>query len=113
MKDFVTIRIYFEFSQKVKDHSFWRKLYSSVFSTELMKRAKTFGLHQVLHLNVSKGNLDNQKVNWGISEIHHFKHPNLIEIIDSELRINQFLEEQKHLLEDITILMVKNEVLIR
>jgi len=113
MKDYITIRIYFEYGQKIKDHSFWKKLYASDFSIELMKRAKKFGIHQALHLNVRKGYLNNQKVNWGFSEIRHCKHPHLIEIIDSEVRINQFLREQKHLLEGVTILMVKNEVLIK
>jgi len=113
MNDFITIRIYFEYGQKVKDHSFWKKLYSSDFSTELMKRAKAFGLYQVLHLNVNKGYLDNQKINWGMNEIRHYKHPHLIEIIDSELKINKFLEEQENLLQTTTILLVKNEVVIK
>ena len=113
MKDIITIRIYFEYGQKVKEHTFWKKLYSSDFSTELMKRAKVFGLHQVLHLSVKKGYLDNQKVNWGISEIRHHKHPHIIEITDSELKINQFLEEQKNILKETNVLMVKNEVLLK
>lgn len=113
MKDYITIRIYFEYGQKVNDHSFWKKLYSSDFSTEVMKRAKAFGMHQVLHLNVIKGYLDNQKMNWGMNEIRHYKHPHLIEIIDTEEKINQFLEEQKNLLQTTSILMVKNEVVIK
>lgn len=113
MKDLITIRIYFESGQKVNDHSFWKKLYSSDFSTELINRAKAFGLRQVLHLNVSKGYLNHQKINWGISEIRHNKHPNLIEISDSESKINQFLDEQKNLLQETNVLIVKSEVLIK
>lgn len=113
MKDFITIRIYFEEGQKINNQSFWKKIYSSDFSTELIKRAKAFGLQQVLHLNVNKGYLKNQKINWGISEIRHYKHPHLIEIIDSELKINQFLDEQKNLLKETNILIAKSEVLIK
>lgn len=113
MRAFITIRIYFEYGQKVKDHSFWKNMYASDFSAELIKRAKAFGLHQVLHLNVSKGYLDNQKINYGTSEIRHSKHPQLIEIIDSEEKIDQFLKEQKNLLQETNILMVKNEVLVK
>lgn len=113
MNDFITIRIYFENGQKIKNLSFWGKLNSSNFSSEVMRRAKAFGLHQVLHLNVNKGYLDNQQINWGIGEIRHLKHPHLIEIIDSEIKINRFLEEQKDLFEAIRILMVKNEVLLK
>ncbi|WP_369049307.1 DUF190 domain-containing protein [Tenacibaculum sp. UWU-22] len=113
MKDFITIRIYFEYGQKIKTHSFWKKLYASDFSTELMKRAKAFGLHQVLHLNVNKGYLDNQKINWGVNEIRHFKHPHLIEIIDTELKINQFLQQEQSILAETNVILVKNEVLIK
>lgn len=113
MKDFVTIRIYFEYGQKVNNQSFWKKLFAPDFSEELMKRAKAFGLYQVFHLNISKGYFNHQNINWGINEIRHSKHPHLIEITDSELKINQFLIEEKKLLQKTTILLVKNEVLVK
>ncbi len=113
MKDLTTIRIYFNNGQKIKNQSFWSRLFSSDFSAELMKRAKAFDLKQVLHLHVSKGYFDNQKINWGVTEIQHFKHPHIIEIIDSEAKINQFLKEQRNLLHECKTLIVKNEVLIR
>jgi len=113
MKDLITIRIYFEYGQKVNHLSFWKKMAASDFSTELMKRAKAFGLQQVLHLNVTKGYMNDLKINWGISEIRHHKHPHLIEILDSEMNINQFLEEQKDFLQATEIFMVKNEIVIK
>ena len=112
MKDLITIRIYFEYGLKIKHQTFWERLNSSHFSTELMKKAKAFGLHQVLHLHVSKGYLNNQKIKWGVSEIRHYKHPHLIEITDSEIKINQFLAEEKNLLHETKILIVRSEVLI-
>ncbi|MDO6758679.1 DUF190 domain-containing protein [Tamlana sp. 2_MG-2023] len=113
MKHLITIRIYFEYGQKIENNSFWKKLYGSDFSEVLMKRAKNFGLHQVLHLNVSKGYLNDQSVNWGQHEIRNHKHPHLIEILDSEEKINAFLDEEKLLLQNTKILMVKGEVLLR
>lgn len=109
----VTVRIYFENDQKIKNQSLWKRLYSSNFSSELIKRAKVFGLKQVLHLIVSKGYFNNQEIHWGQSEIRHFKHPHLVEIIDDEAKINQFLEEQKVLLQESNVLMVKNDCLIK
>ncbi|MGO3183341.1 MAG: DUF190 domain-containing protein [Aequorivita sp.] len=112
MKDLITIRIYFEYGQKINHESFWNKMFSSDFSAELMKRAKAFGLHQVLNLNVNKGYLNNQNINWGTNEIRHYKHPHLIEITDSESKINKFLNEQKNMLHETKVLIVKNEVLM-
>jgi PII-like signaling protein len=113
MKDLITVRIYFEYGQKIDQQSFWAKLYASDFSRELLKRAKAFGLHQVLHLIVNKGYLNNQKINWGTNEIRHYKHPHLIEITDSESRINQFLDQEKHILQQTKVLFVKNEALLK
>ena len=113
MTNLITLRIYFKYGQKISKQSFWKNMFSSDFSTELMKRAKDFGLHQVLHLNVNKGYLNDQKVNWGTNEIRHYTHPHLIEITDSELKINQFLDAQKEFLQATKLLMVKNEVLMK
>jgi PII-like signaling protein len=113
MKDLITIRIYFEYGQKIKNHSFWKRMYSSDFTVELIKRAKASGLHQVLHLNVNKGYLNSQKISWGTSEIKSYKNPHLIEITDAEFKVNQFLEEQKNLLQETQVLIVKNEILIK
>lgn len=113
MKNFITIRIYFEQGQKIENQSFWKRIYSSDFSSELMKRIKAFGLHQALHFNVNKGYLNEQKINWGVSEFYLYNHPHVIEIIDSESRIHQFLEEEKKLLAATTVLLVKNEVVFR
>ena len=113
MKDLITIRIYFEYGQKIKNNSFWKKLYGSDFSDELMKRAKNFGIHQALHLNVSKGYLNDNNINWGNNEIRHNKHPHLIELIDSELKLNQFLSQEKELLQETKVLIIKNEVLLK
>ncbi|TYC18098.1 hypothetical protein ES677_01590 [Bizionia gelidisalsuginis] len=113
MKELITVRIYFENGQKIQNQSFWKKMYASDFSTELLKKAKAFGLQQVLHLNVSRGYFNNQSIIWGTSEMRHLKHPHLIEIMDTPFKIHQFLEEQKELLQEITTVIVKNEILIK
>lgn len=113
MKDLITIRIYFEMGQKIDKTTFLKKIFPTDFSAELMKRAKNFGMSQVLHLHVSKGYLDHQDINWGISEIRHHKHPHIIEIVDSEEKINAFLEAEKTLLNDTHIIIVKNNILLK
>lgn len=113
MKDLITIRIYFELGQKINNETFLKKLFPADFSAELIKRAKSFGLKQVLHLHVSKGYLDHQDINWGINEIRHHKHPHIIEIVDSEEKINAFLEKEKTFLNDTHIIIVKNNILIK
>lgn len=113
MKTLTTLRIYFEYGQKMKNSSFWKRHFGADFSEELMKRAKNFRLQQVLHLNVNKGYLNDQSVHWGKHEIKHYKHPHLIEIVDSEEKINQFLDEEQAFLQAAKIVLVKNTVLLK
>lgn len=112
MKNLITIRIYFELGQKINNQSFWKKIFSPDFSAELMKRAKKMKLQQVLHLHVSKGYLNDQNINWGINEIRHHQHPHIIEITDSETKINQFLEDQKSFLKSAKVLLVKDSIFL-
>ena len=112
MKQLTTIRIYFEYGQKVNDTSFWKKMTSSDFSTEIIKRAKALNLEQVLSFNVTKGYFNKGKIHWGISETTNFRHPHVVEIIDTDEQISNFLQKEKKLLEKSTVFMVKNEVLL-
>lgn len=112
MNDLITIRIYFENGQKINDQTFWKKIFPTDFSAEVIKRAKEFGLKQVLHLHVSKGYLNDQDINWGIHETRPHTHPHIIEIVDIEEKINGFLEKHKSLLIDTHIIIVKNNIIV-
>tara|TARA_R110002051_G_scaffold139763_1_gene212450 strand:- start:10086 stop:10436 length:351 start_codon:yes stop_codon:yes gene_type:complete len=112
MTKFITVRIYFEYGQKLKNISFWKKLSIADFATELIKKANTFGIDQALNFNISKGYFEQGKIHWGMNETKHFKHPHVIEITDTEEKINSFLKEQKLLFKETKIVIVKNEILI-
>jgi len=112
MNDLTTIRIYFEYGQKVKNLPFWKRL-NYDFATEIIKKAKLQGLDQIINFSVSKGYFEKQKINWGNSEIKHFNHPHIIEITDSEEKLNIFLHQEKEFLKGIKILIVKNEVVLK
>lgn len=113
MKTLTTIRIYFEYGKKRKDVPFWKTLHQSDFATQILKKAKASNLKQVLHFNVSKGYLDSQNMNWGLNDIQHVNHPQIIEITDSLENINAFLELEKVLFEDTAIYIVQNEILLK
>ena len=112
MTSLITVRIYFEYGQKIKNVSFWKKISSSDFATELIKKAKAFDLDQAINFNVSKGYFEKREIHW-TSETRHFKHPHVVELTDTEDRIYAFLQQEKLLLADTKVLIVKNEVLIK
>lgn len=113
MKNHITIRVYFEYGQKIKNLSFWNRLKAGDFASELIKKAKAFDLEQALNFNVSKGYFEKGKIHWGISETRHFKHPHVVELTDTEDRINNFLQHQKGLLEETKIVLVKSEIQLK
>ncbi|GEM68016.1 hypothetical protein SMI01S_16220 [Sphingobacterium mizutaii NBRC 14946 = DSM 11724] len=110
MKYKTTIRLYFEYGKKVKGLSFWKRIWNNRFSAELLKSAKEKGIEQVIYFNVTKGYLQNQPIQWGITEIVSAKHPQCIEMTDFESKIISFLNEQKQLLGKQKIILVKNEI---
>ena len=113
MKTLTTIRIYFEYGTKRKDVPFWKTLHESDFSTLILKKAKAFDLNQVLQFNVSKGYFNSQKINWGLGDVQHIKHPQIIEITDSLERIENFLEQEKLFLKGSSICIIKNEMVVK
>lgn len=113
MKELVTIRIYFEYGKKLKDVSFWKKMHASDFASELLKRAKALHLYQAIHFNVTKGYLNQEAIKWGLSDIKPARHPQVIEITDTAEHIEQFLKQEKELLEDSSILIVKTACLLK
>jgi len=113
MINLITVRIYFEYGQKLTATTFWKKLNASSLTNELIKQAKSSNIAQILNFNVTKGYFDKGKIHWGVGESKSFRHPQVIEIIDSEEKITHFLEEQKALFANTKIVMVKNEMQIR
>ncbi|WP_299776751.1 DUF190 domain-containing protein [uncultured Formosa sp.] len=113
MKTETTIRIYFEYGKKRKDVPFWKTLHESDFATVILKKVKASGLKQALQFNVSRGYFNSKKINWGIGDVQHFKHPQIIEITDTKENIERFLELEKKLFEDTSIYIIKNEILLK
>ena len=110
MKTLVTLRIYFEYGQKIKGLSLKQKLFKADFATELIKRAKSFKIHQALHFNVSKGYLQSENINWEKTETKSLKHPHMVELTDTSEKIDAFIAAEKELLETTTVLLIKKSV---
>ncbi|WP_435136209.1 DUF190 domain-containing protein [Formosa sp. A9] len=113
MNTLTTIRIYFEYGKTLKNVSFWKKLHAADFASEILKRAKANNLKQALQFNVSKGYLNQANIHWGHTEVKQAKHPQIIELTDTQERIEQFLNSEKALLEDTMVVMVKNEIVMK
>lgn len=94
---------------KSKTEFFLGKINSPNLTLEIIKRAKKAELYQVLNFSVSKGYLHQGKINWGLHDHPHDKHPHIIELIDTEEKIELFLKNQENLLNGALLFMVKEK----
>lgn len=112
METKTTIRFYYHFGIRPIEKSFWKRLTSNSFSTDFLKKAKRYGIEQVVCFHVTKGYLHGRKIEWGLGESTTPKHPQCIEITDCEEKIRQFMEDNRNMLNQQHILAVKNEVVV-
>lgn len=104
-----TLRIYYNAECKAPGLTFWQKVWDSSYSTCLIKKAKEYDIAQVICFNIPKGYLDNQSIQWGMSEVKNVKHPQCVELVDSEEKIRMFLECEKELLSQAKTVLVSSE----
>ncbi|MFR3215927.1 MAG: hypothetical protein ACLTWE_10640 [Dysgonomonas mossii] len=111
MNSNITVRIYFEHGKKVKGLTFRQKLFHGGFSYYMLKETKQAEIKQVICFNISAGYLSTHKnIQWGHSEVTPIRHPQCIELTDSDEKIYGFLKEYEEQLKNTEILIVKNEV---
>lgn len=110
----ITIRIYFEHGKKVKGLTFRQRLFHSGFAHQLLKSAKQAGIRQAICFHVTSGYLAlHKQIQWERSEYTPPRHPQCIELMDEEDKMNYFLDVNKDLLFDTDLFVVKNEIVLK
>lgn len=108
----MTVRIYFRQGMHPKGLSWFRRIWSTAFSDELIRRAKKYGIRQVIHFNVSEGYLDGLAIDWNIFEIPLPDHPGCVELTDRKEIIERFIDDQRDFISEATVVIVKEPIVI-
>ncbi len=98
MKQKTCLRIYHHFGEKTKNLSFWKKLKTPNFGTQLLQQAKLHDMEQALLFNVPKGYLKHQVISEIQNEIPLKSHPQCIEIVDTQEKTELLIKKEYVLL---------------
>lgn len=108
-KNITVLRIYFRNGQKAKNLNFWQKLWNNNFGQHLLKKAKEIGIEQANIFTAKTGYLDNDKINYNISEIPAYKNPVCLELIDQNEKLKLFIEQNKVELSEANVILLNND----
>ena len=103
------LRIYFRYGQKAQNQSFWQKLWNNNLGQQLLKKAKEMNIEQANIFTAKAGYLNNEKINFNISEIPPSKNPVCLELIDQHEKLKSFIEQNKAELSEANVILLNND----
>ena len=93
MNKLTALRLYLPQSARAKPTRFWHRISAPLLSHRLLHAAQRMGIHQAVMHSVHAGYLPGKKLSFHHAETPSAHHPLCIELIDSEPRLHQFLQE--------------------
>ena len=112
MNNMVTIRIYFEYQAKAVGLTRWQELFNDSLAYQLIKICKAQNIQQVIFFNVTYGYMNQQAIQWGISDLPSPNHPQCIEVSDTSDKINSLLELLRPIIGEAQIYFIEKQELI-
>lgn len=107
------LRIYFRYGQKAQNQSFWQNLWNNNLGQQLLKKSKEMNIEQANIFTAKAGYLNNEKINFNISEIPPSKNPVCLELIDQHEKLKSFIEQNQENLKEVKIIVLNsnNEII--
>lgn len=112
MNNMVTIRIYFEYQAKAVGLTRWQELFNDSLAYQLIKICKAQNIQQVIFFNVTYGYMNQQAIQWGISDLPSPNHPQCIEVSDNSDKINSLLELLRPIIGEAQIYFIEKQELV-
>ncbi|BDR08990.1 DUF190 domain-containing protein [Comamonas thiooxydans] len=107
------VRLYFPSGATAKATRFWHHLSAPALSRHLLREAKEANILQVLQHHVSAGYLPGERMSHVHPELTNMKHPQCIELLDSEARLRTFLHAHAEELHKVHAVMFLCELPLR
>lgn len=87
----VALRLYFPLATRTNATRFWHHLSAPALAHHLLSVAKKADIMQAMLHNVSAGYLPGQRMSHGHPELSGMRHPQCLELLDTEQRLRDFL----------------------
>ncbi len=110
--DSTLLRIYMPIRAKRKGKlTFWQK-FSPSLSGFLLKEAKASGIEQAIYQRSAGGYLKNKKLVFDLSEMPPSDLPEVVELIDKEDRLREFIAKFKSQITDFRVVIFKTSEVV-
>ena len=91
--DLTALRLYFPSGSRATRTRFWHHLNAPALAQHLLAVAKRANLQQALLHHVDAGYLRGERMSHHHPEVHSMRHPQCLELLDTEERLRAFMRE--------------------
>lgn len=108
--DHAALRLYFPVSARAAATRFWHRLSAPALAQHLLTAAKKSGIRQAILHPIQAGYLKGQQLTHHHPEVVSMKHPQCVELVDSESRLREFLHDHAAELHKVEAVLLKCEL---
>ncbi|MET3493439.1 hypothetical protein [Variovorax boronicumulans] len=87
------LRLYFPANSRARPTRFWHRLSAPALAQHLLAVARRAGIQQALLYQIGSGYLPGERLSHHHLEGHALRHPQCLELLDSEARLRAFMQE--------------------
>lgn len=95
------LRLYFPMVSKAKATRFWHHLSARALAQHLLVAAKKAEIRQAMLHHVTSGYLPGEQLSHHYPELNAMRHPQCLELLDTEPRLRAFLQQHADELADV------------
>lgn len=91
--DLTALRLYFPANTRAQATRFWHRLSAPALAQHLLVVARRSGIQQALLYQIGSGYLPGERITHHHLEGQAMRHPQCLELLDSEERLRAFMQE--------------------
>lgn len=91
--DLIALRLYFPSGSRAKATRFWHRLSAPALAQHLLAVARQAKIQQALLYQIGSGYLPGERLTHHHPEVQAMRHPQCLELLDSEDRLRAFMHE--------------------
>lgn len=108
--DTTALRLYFPISARASATRFWHRLSAPALAHHLINAARRSGIQQAVLHPIQSGYLKGEKLTHHHPEVTSMRHPQCVELIDSESALRKFLHDHAAELHKVRAVLLKCEI---
>ncbi|MGF6571720.1 hypothetical protein ABH945_003841 [Paraburkholderia sp. GAS333] len=104
------LRLYFPLATRARATRFWHHLSAPALAHHLIALAKRANILQAMSHHISAGYLPGERLSHHHPEISGMRHPQCLELVDTEARLRQFMRDHADELRKVHAVLLLGEL---